>query len=395
MTSSQKINGEHLKTARLFRCLSLSDLSERTGITKQALSLYENGTIKPEINKLYLIADALNFPIDYFMCTESFNVKTESTYFRSLLSTSKISRTAQSIRIEFIAKLYETLIEYIDFPNRNFPNVAFKNKESYNANRDNSEFYEAKEIDDIAYQCRRHWHIGNEPISNLQKLIESNGIIVTSLDTRDNDIDAFSQRIIINNNSVYIIVLNSSKNYVRARFDLAHELGHILLHPWSENIEELSKQEFKNREAQANKFAGAFLLPKESFGNDISHYPTKLDFYVHLKDKWNVSIQAMIYRAYQLEIITTSQYQYLMRQVSKRGWRTKEPNDKPYKMDETLLQEAITLLFSDGGMTPAALMFALKKKGLILRHEDIEDLLALDRDSLKVDASPLPLIRLK
>lgn len=394
MTSSQKINGEHLKTARLFRGLSLSDLSEKTGITKQALSLYENSTIKPEINKLFQIANALNFPIDYFMCVDSFHVRTESTYFRSLLSTSKISRTAQSIRIEFIAKLYETLIEYIDFPDRNFPNITFKDKKSYNKNEDD-EFQEAKEIDDIADQCRRYWHLGNEPIANLQKLIESNGIIVTSLDTRDNDIDAFSQRTIINNNSVYIIVLNSSKNYVRARFDLAHELGHILLHPWSENIEELSKQEFKNREAQANKFAGAFLLPRESFGNDISHYPTKLDFYVHLKDKWNVSIQAMIYRAHQLEIITTSQYQYLMRQVSKRGWRTKEPNDKPYKMDETLLQEAIELLFSEGGMTPAALMFALRKKGLILRHEDTEDLLALERDSLKVDSFASHLIRLK
>ena len=394
MTSSQKINGEHLKTARLFRGLSLSDLSEKTGITKQALSLYENSTIKPEINKLFQIANALNFPIDYFMCVDSFHVRTESTYFRSLLSTSKISRTAQSIRIEFIAKLYETLIEYIDFPDRNFPNITFKDKKSYNKNEDD-ECQEAKEIGDIADQCRRYWHLGTEPIANLQKLIESNGIIVTSLDTRDNDIDAFSQRTIINNNSVYIIVLNSSKNYVRARFDLAHELGHILLHPWSENIEELSKQEFKNREAQANKFAGAFLLPRESFGNDISHYPTKLDFYVHLKDKWNVSIQAMIYRAHQLEIITTSQYQYLMRQVSKRGWRTKEPNDKPYKMDETLLQEAIELLFSEGGMTPAALMFALRKKGLILRHEDIEDLLALERDSLKVDSSASHLIRLK
>lgn len=394
MTSSQKINGEHLKTARLFRGLSLSDLSEKTGITKQALSLYENSTIKPEINKLFLIASALNFPVDYFMCTDSFNVKTESTYFRSLLSTSKISRTAQSIRIEFIAKLYETLVEYIDFPDRNFPNIAFKDKKCYNEN-ENDELHETKEIDDIASQCRRYWNLGNEPISNLQKLIESNGIIVTFLDTRDNNIDAFSQKTIINDNSVYIIVLNSSKNYVRARFDLAHELGHILLHPWSENIEELSKQEFKNREAQANKFAGAFLLPKESFGNDISHYPTKLDFYVHLKDKWNVSIQAMIYRAHQLEIITTSQYQYLMRQVSKRGWRTKEPKDKPYKMDETLLQEAVELLFSEGGMTPAALMFALKRKGLILGHEDVEDLLALERDSLKVNSSLSHLIRLK
>ena len=392
MVGSQKINGEHIKTARLFRGLSLSDLSDKTGITKQALSLYENETIRPEINKLFLISKALDFPIDYFMCEERFNVKTESTYFRSLMSTSKIARTSQSIRLEFIAKLYETLIDYVDFPDRNFPNITFTGRQGNNEDED---IQETQEIEAIAAQCRKVWGLGYEPIDNLQKLIESKGIIVTSLDTKEKEIDAFSQRTIINNNSVYIIVLNSSKNLVRSRFDLAHELGHVLLHPWSENIEELSKQEFKEREAQANKFAGAFLLPKESFGKDISHYPTKLDFYVHLKDKWNVSIQAMIYRAHQLNIITTSQYQYLMRQVSKRGWRIAEPNDKPYKMSKTLLQEAIELLFSVGELTPTTLMIALKKKGLILRHEDVEDLLALVRDSLK-DSNPAPyLIRLK
>ncbi len=319
------------------------------------------------------------------MCEERFNVKTESTYFRSLMSTSKIARTSQSIRLEFIAKLYESLIDYVDFPDRDFPNITFAGRQGKNEDED---IQETQEIEAIATQCRKAWGLGYEPIDNLQKLIESKGIIVTSLDTKEKEIDAFSQRTIINNNSVYIIVLNSSKNLVRSRFDLAHELGHVLLHPWSENIEELSKQEFKERETQANKFAGAFLLPKESFGKDISHYPTKLDFYVHLKDKWNVSIQAMIYRAHQLNIITTSQYQYLMRQVSKRGWRITEPNDKPYRMSKTLLQEAIELLFSVGELTPTTLMIALKKKGLILRHEDVEDLLALERDSLVT----LPLI---
>lgn len=389
MNNNQKINGEHLKTARLFRGLSLADLSDKTGITKQALSLYENETIKPEIAKLLLISDALNFPVEYFMSKEQFNVKTESTYFRSLLSTSKIARTAQSVRLEYIAKLYEILIDYVDFPDRDLPNITFNGQDGGN------DASETEEIESIATKCRKVWRLGSEPISDLQKLIESKGIIVTSLDTKENEIDAFSQRIIIDNFSVYIVVLNSSKNYVRARFDLAHELGHILLHPWSENIEELSKQEFKERESQANKFAGAFLLPKDSFGNDISHYPTKLDYYVHLKSKWNVSIQAMIYRTHQLGIINTSQYQYLMRQISKRGWRFNEPGDKPYTMGKTLLQEAVELLFSEGVLSPSMLMFTLRKKGLSLRHEDVEDLLALERDSLKDNTPSARLIRLK
>ena len=256
MTNTQKINGDHIKSARLFRGLSLSDLSNKTGITKQALSLYENETIRPEISKLVAIAQALDFPIEYFMSLDNFQVKTESTYFRSLLSTPKIARTAQSVRVEFIAKIYEILIDYVDFPDRNFPDITFSGRNDFSECADEEE---TSEIESIAIQCRKFWGLGFGPIVNLQKTVESNGIIITSLFTDKDEIDAFSQRTIINGNSVYIIVLNSTKNNVRTRFDIAHELGHIFLHPWSENIEELSRQEFKERESQANKFAGAFL----------------------------------------------------------------------------------------------------------------------------------------
>ena len=392
MTNTQKINGDHIKSARLFRGLSLSDLSNKTGITKQALSLYENETIRPEISKLVAIAQALDFPIEYFMSLDNFQVKTESTYFRSLLSTPKIARTAQSVRVEFIAKIYEILIDYVDFPDRNFPDIAFSGRNAFSECADEEE---TSEIESIATQCRKFWGLGFGPIEKKKKTVESNGIIITSLFTDKDEIDACSQRTIINGNSVYIIVLNSTKNNVRTRFDIAHELGHIFLHPWSENIEELSRQEFKERESQANKFAGAFLLPRESFGNDVSHYPTKLEYYLHLKEKWNVSIQAMIYRTHQLKIISTTQYQYLMRQISKRGWRSCEPYDRPFDIEKTLLQEAIELLFSSGEMKPYDLMTALKSKGLYMRHEDVEDLLSIERDSLKETTSVPKLIRLK
>ena len=388
----QRINGEHLKNARLFRGLSLAELSDMTNITKQTLSLYENGTIRPEVSKLFILSKALSFPTEYFITEDHFNIKTEATYFRSLMSTSKSERISQCKRVEFIAQIYETLLDYVNFPSLNLPNVDFDGRINDSERQD---YQETLAIEQIANRCREYWGIGNGPINNLQELIEANGIVVSSIATDKENIDAFSQKTIINNMPMYIIVLNATKNYVRSRFDLAHELGHILLHPWSENIEELSRVEFKERESQANKFAGAFLLPRETFGVDIKHYPTKLNFYIHLKKKWNVSIQAMIYRAHQLEIITTSQYQYLMRQISRLGWKTKEPEDKPYEYNTTLLQEAISLLFSEGEFTPSTFMNALKNKGIVLRREEVEDLLALARDSLKDEEQRVKLINIK
>lgn len=388
----QRINGERLKNARLFRGFSLTELSDYTKITKQTLSLYENEAIKPEVTKLFILAEALKFPPDYFITDTSFNIKTEATYFRSLMSTSKSERIAQSKRVEFITQIYSTLLDYVDFPSLKLPKIEFS---GINKNSEEDDIKETKEIEDIAMQCRRFWGLGDEPIKNLQKLLEENGIVISSVATDKEKIDAFSQRTIINNNPIYIIVLNATKNYVRSRFDLAHELGHILLHPWSEDLEELSKQEFKDRESQANKFAGAFLLPKDSFGSDIKHYPTKLDYYAHLKDKWNVSIQAMVYRAHQLDIISTNQYQYLMRQISRLGWKAKEPKEKPYESDMTLLQEAISLLFTEGGWIASTFIDALKSKGVILRREDIEDLLSLAPNSLKDENKKVQLLTIK
>lgn len=119
---------------------------------------------------------------------------------------------------------------------------------------------------------------------------------------------------------------------------MAHELGHIVPHPWSEDIESLSKEEFKARERQANMFASAFLLPRDSFLRDVMQYPTDLNYYRHLKKKCKVSIQAMIVRAKQLDAISPSQYQYMFRQLSKNGWRTSEPDDVPRELNESIFR---------------------------------------------------------
>ena len=81
--NSQKFNGNRLKDARIFRGKSISSLSEECQITKQTLSQYENGSIKPEPNKLFTLSCALNFPIDYFYTEDAYSIEVGTTYFRS------------------------------------------------------------------------------------------------------------------------------------------------------------------------------------------------------------------------------------------------------------------------------------------------------------------------
>lgn len=389
----KKFYGERLRSARMYRGLTLTELAKRTEISKQSISLYENDNNTPDYMKVRLLASELNFPYDYFFQKDSYAAKTETTYFRSLASATKKDRTAQSIKLEYVAKMYEILLEFISFPEMNLPSVDFVGCDDvFECENEDA----IQEIEDIAAQVRKYWDIGTGPIKDLQYLLEKNGIIVTGFDTNEDKIDAFSQRTIVAGNDIYFIaVALGNRPEGRIRFDMAHELGHILLHPWSEDLEAITKDEFKARERQANMFASAFLLPRDSFGKDIASYPTDLKYYQFLKKKWKVSIQTMIYRTHQLGIMSDNQYQYLMRQVSKNGWRIKEPGDVPYSLNENIFQGAIDLLIEQNVLTAKEILDLFKKNGVTLYPEDMEELLHLRPDTLKVEEKVVPILQLR
>ena len=121
----KKFYGERLRSARMYRGLTLTELAKRTEISKQSISLYENDNNTPDYMKVRLLASELNFPYDYFFQKDSYAAKTETTYFRSLASATKKDRTAQSIKLEYVAKMYEILLEFISFPEMNLPSVDF------------------------------------------------------------------------------------------------------------------------------------------------------------------------------------------------------------------------------------------------------------------------------
>lgn len=390
---NKKFRGDRLKVARLYRGKTLTELADMTELSKQAISLYENGTI-PDYQRVLTIAHALDFPYDYFLQEDNCQTKTDVTYFRSLVSATKMSRTSQSVKLEFVAKIYEILTQYIDFPRLRLPQIEFFGSDD--EFDENAERAMIEEIEVIAQKVREYWNLGSGPIKDLQLALEENGIIVTGFDTSDEKIDAFSQRTIVENADVFFIAVSQGNEPEgRTRFNMAHELGHILLHPWSESLDLITKEEFKLREKQANIFASAFLLPREMFSRDVEAYPTDLKYYQWLKKKWKSSIASMIYRSHQLGLITYNQYQYMMRQYSKNGWRKKEPDDEPFFLNENIFQGAIDLLFEENILTPASLLKVFKNYGVTLYPEEIENLLHLRSGMLKVEEIKPRIIQLK
>lgn len=375
-------NGERLKIARMWRNFSATQLADLTGFSRQTISMLENGKLmNPEFATVQKLSEKLEFPITFFLEETKINFNESTTYFRSLLTTNKKYRVEQEEKIKFIAIVYNMLSEYLEFEKVNLPQIPT-----------NATPQEAANI------LREYWGLGNRPIENIVYLAESNGLIVTDFETATGDVDAFSHKITSDDMETYLIGYSKNKRTAaRIHFDVAHEIGHILLHNWREDLECIDKEEFKEIELQAHSFASAFLLPEDEFRKDVSPYATNLAYYTELKKTWKVSIAAMIRRAKDLDIITADDYSRLMRNMQKQGIRKIEPlDDELVTAEPSLLRQAIKILFDQKVFTPNEFLEELSREyGLTLYPKDIETLLGLKKGTFEEKENPKIVINVK
>ena len=387
-----KFNGNRMRKALQFRETRLSTLSENTKISKQSLSAYVNGIANPPLLNIIKISNVLDFPIDYFFEKDENCFETRTTYFRSQMSATKMSRESQKAKIEIAANLYKFFTDsYITFPAWNMQN--------YELRIDDDPVGEdvQKQIEVIANKLRKEWGLNGSPIENVQNVLETHGIIVTGFPVKEDDkIDAFSQKFCWDDKTVMIIALGiGAKPITRLRFDMCHELGHMVLHASDESDEQLSHDDFIAMEKQANFFASDFLLPKEEFLNDILLYPTDINYYQKLKEKWHVSMQAMAYRAYSIKAISLSQFQYMMRQFSKRGYRKAEPGDIPGDIGKTFYQASIDLLYNGGYLDSCTLINEMGNANIKLNPTDLEEIMHLAPGTLQCKRSTNSPVKIK
>lgn len=371
MNMAKQFNGDRLKSARIYRGLTVAELAEKLELQRQTVSMYENDKLRnPEYSTIKKMSESLGFPPEFFLEKNNLELKTGSTYFRALLTTNKKYRNQQIQKMNFISVIYSFLCEYVEFPALNLPIID-----------------EGTDVEEVAQTLREFWNLGNKPIDNIIYLVEQNGILVTCFETDTDDIDAFSQMINVNGDSIYFIGYSKNKGTAaRIHFDIAHELGHMLLHEWSEDIETLSKDEFKERENQAHAFASAFLLPKNAFSADVGAYANNLSYYIELKKKWKVSISAMIRRSYNLNLIDYSSFQQLMRAMQKKGIKKEEPLDNVlFTSTPSLLKTSVKMLIDSEVLTPKEFMSELTNDySFSLNSREVEMLLDLPKDTLKV-----------
>ena len=231
-----RINYERLKEARLFRKMTMDEVAKSVGINKQAISQFENNKASPDPLTLRKISETLKFPYSFFVENPPLST-IGNTYFRALYSSKKKDLASQQIKAKYLAKIHAVLSTKVKFRSLNLP--VFDSDTSIS-------------IEELAMRTREHWDLGDAPILNMVSLLERNGIIVGEFATNSRDIDAFYQYYEENNNPTYCVVLGTDKkSFYRRQFNCAHELGHILLHEKYADLNEIDREEFREREKEA------------------------------------------------------------------------------------------------------------------------------------------------
>lgn len=357
MNRKKIFNGKRLKMARMYRGKTIDMLASETNINKKDIIAFEEEKYKPIPENEMKLANALRFPKEFFYQNDNIKVTVENTHIRPESPIPRVEEISYKEKLVMTHKIISFIEGYIRFPEMNLPT---------NLNRND-------DIEELATNVRRHWGLGDGVIGNMVTLLEVNGIAISGMNIDKKGAVSFTQKQSIDKKSRYLVSLgNDRKSATIRNYDLAYELAYIVSVDAGIPAKRFSK----------DQFACAFLLPKETFFDDLNNV-NEIEDYVELKKKWIVPISAMVLRAYQLGVINYKKYMYLMREMEKQGWLNKEPLDDNIKATSpALLKKSVEMLIDNKIMSSTTLVDNLANFGLNLYPDDIENLLALKEGTL-------------
>jgi Zn-dependent peptidase ImmA (M78 family)/DNA-binding XRE family transcriptional regulator len=325
--------GQRLVQARKVRGMSRIDLAREVAVSRQMIALYETGQQTPGPDSLERIAKALNFGTLFFTWPIPETSRQGPVFSRSMVSATKAARERVSVPLEWIADLARYVAQWIGIPKVDFP--------VFDVPSDPGRISD-EQIEKLAAATRRHWGMGDGPIGNVAWLAENKGAIVVRLGLDADKLDGQSQWV----DGRPHILLNADKgSAVRSRFDVGHEIGHLVAHRNVPRDAINNPVVHKLMEDQANAFASSFLLPRNTFASEV--HSISLDQFRMLKERWKVAIGAMLMRAIDIGLVPEKRAEYLWISYSRKGWRKWEPLDDDLPVEQPrLLRQALTAILS-------------------------------------------------
>lgn len=371
----QGFQNERLSQILAARRLSQAQLASMVGVSPATVSKWRAGSQAPERDALERLANVVNVSPEWF--TRLPAIKVSLPLFRSNASAHVAARGMLEARMEWAQDIAVALSEFVDYPALNIPSRKFTDPEEITP----------EEIETAACECRDLWRLGRVAVQDLALAVEGAGIVLIREETGIAQIEGLSAWSEVLDRPLIFLSADKANGY-RSRFDLAHELGHLILHRHIKRPTERDRH--KLLEQQAHRFAGAFLLPAEMFASEV-RTPVTLDDLLLLKRRWGVSAAAIIMRLHALEIIDEDSKQILFKRRSARWGARSEPGDADLAPEQPrLLRRTIDLLVNENVMPIEAI-----SRHLGLAAYDVEMLAGLPEGYLQGKDNVVQLARLR
>jgi Zn-dependent peptidase ImmA (M78 family) len=314
--------GVVLSTARRANGWTQEQLAEKAGVSQVAMCRYELGTRQPEPEILERLSAALNVTVDFLVA---------SSKIRGAVAVEAHMRRRKTAKPSEWKRLEARLNMQRMHARRLFDQISV-----YAEHRIPS--FDPVEVDpaNAARFLRMQWRMPSGPVRFLTQWIEAAGCVVIEEDFGTGGVDGLSHWI----DEIPIIMLNSAAPTDRKRLTMAHELGHLSLH--SQDVTDTMEQE-------ASAFGAEFLAPSEAIRHELRNLT--LGKLLDLKREWEISVQAIIERAWQLKMIDADQRTRLYKSLSARGWRTQEPVSDELSIERPELPSKIGEILASKGLS--------------------------------------------
>jgi len=323
-------DGSRLTLARHLAGLRKNDLARLVDKSATAVTAWESGAKRPTAATVAQLALSLSVDPGFFAARpDDIAALSTTPHFRSLRSTSQLARDQAFAYGQLAVDITTSLEKHVEFPDVDVPSFPVT----------------VGPMDDdgperAAQALRDRWEIGPGPVGHLVRLLEHHGVLVVFSPPQTAAVDSYS----FESRLRPVVVLNPIKrDYYRQRLDIAHELGHLIMHgdaePGGRIVEE-----------QAYRFASELLLPATEI-RDLLPATMGGNVWVtlaKLKEQWGVSMQALLYRARRLGRLGDVSYRNAMTTISARGWRRDEPRLITAIEQPSLLPKAVELLKQEG-----------------------------------------------
>jgi Zn-dependent peptidase ImmA (M78 family)/transcriptional regulator with XRE-family HTH domain len=348
-------------------------LANRVGVSPSAISQIERGVSTPGLDTIVDLGAKLDVPIGFFLERDSnTRIGLDRCHFRSNRGVPQYERRQSIADASLLIQLATTLVKDhgIQFPEEKISGFADQVPEVDKSTP-------VAKMEDFAIELRDHWGLGRGPIPDLVSLLESRGVFVFPLPDSDyEEVDAFS----VWHEGRPMTLLGHEKAASRDRLDAAHELCHLALHSDAE-------RDLKAIEDQAFRFGGAFLAPRESF---LPECPSRWNrtAFLRLKERWRMSMQALVRRAYDLGKLSESSYRNANIELRKRLAENGEEEGEWQPERPSMIQQAISLLEDEitlGGLAHSVGVHGSDLRELLDKIVDDEVLDQIDKGPSTVD----------